>query len=87
MAEKLDQRMVYEAGVRGVELNIESVGTEIAGGADLQRNAPRGEKIHGAFIAHRANPVANALDAKNIESVLDCSGPPVSPAWARRWRP
>jgi len=71
VAEKLDERMVCEAGVRGVELNIESVGTEIASGADFERNFSLGEGVHERGAADSSDTVADAFNAENIESVLD----------------
>jgi len=40
------KRMLREIGGGGVELDVESIGAEVAGGADFQRDLAFGESAH-----------------------------------------
>src|SRR6202023_3856239 len=49
------------------QLARECSGPEIARGANLQGNAPRSEKIHGALVAHHSDSVADAFSSQDFD--------------------
>ena len=74
VAEKFGKRMMHEFGMSGVQLDIEGVCAEVAGGADFQRDLTVGETVHECRAADSGDAVADAFSAENVDSLVDLIG-------------
>ena len=74
MAEEFGKRVLRERGIGGVELDVESVGAEVAGRADFEGDVAFGEGVHEGGAANGGDAVANAFGVKYVNGVLDLLG-------------
>ena len=74
VAEEFRKWVSREIGVGRVELDVKSVGAEIASRADFERNLAICERVHERGTADGGNAVTDAFGVEEIKRVFDLIG-------------
>jgi len=74
VAKKFWKRMMREIGIGGIELDIESVGAEIARGTEFERNLAFSESVHQCGASNGGDAVPDAFGTENFDGVEDLFG-------------
>lgn len=74
VAEKFRQGVKRDSVMSGVQLDVQSVGAEVAGDANFEWNFASRESVHQRGTADGGDAVADAFDAEKVDGVLDLLG-------------
>ena len=67
VAQEFGERMGFDGGVLCGELECESSGADVAGGADFKRDPSVGKEIHQRGIVNGGDAVADAFGAEEFD--------------------
>jgi hypothetical protein len=74
MTHKSRKRVIVDGGFGTLKLFGESASADVADGADFQRNAALGEKIHEIAVVERRDAMTDALCTEKFNRFADLVG-------------
>lgn len=71
LAEEFGEWMVRDSAMSGIQLNIQSVGAEVAGQTNFQRDFASDKGVHERGTANGGDAVADAFDVEDVDGIFD----------------
>jgi len=70
-AEELGEWMMRDSAMSGIQLNIQSVGAEVAGQTNFERDFASDKGVHERGTANGGDAVADAFGVKDVDGIFD----------------
>ena len=75
LAEEFGERVMRDSAMSGIQLNIQSVGAEVAGQTNFERDFSSDQSVHERGTANGGDTVADAFGVEDVDGIFDLFRP------------